>query len=687
MRTFLLIICFSIFTAPAFARGSHTTEPVLGDIARTMIAFLQQQHYQYQEIDDQLSNRVFDNLFERLDSKHRYFLASDIEHFSPWRTRLDNSIRIGELSIIQSIHQRYVDRYSERLDYAITLLEQKNSFDFNRQEWLDLNTNNQWSSSNDEINDLWRRIIKNQLLEKMTRGQDLDQSRQELLAKYKQQKTEPPVKNSEQLSQFFINIVAAEFDPHSEFMSPVTQQNFDIQMSHALEGIGAELSPLNNHIVVTKILPKGPADLEGSLQVNDQIIAVDQYSTGYFKSVDGWSVDQVVRLIRGPTKTSLTLKIKRTKPQPNEFEVTLTRARIKLLENAISGRILDLPNQNTRIGVITIPSFYIDFDAMQSGDEDFSSASRDFKNTLLDLTKQGIDGLLIDLRDNGGGSLREANLITGMLIDAGPIVQVKLPNGYVELFRDLEFGMLYDGPMVVMVNRMSASASEILAAALQDYGRALVVGDTTFGKGTVQTLTPMEYGQFKLTQAKFYRISGDSTQLKGVIPDLELPSLYDVEQTGEASLRQAMPWDSIDAVLYAPVSYTGQYTGPLVHKLSTLHYQRVNNSAEINFARELSELEKATQYRQRWPLNMADRKALYLETEQQKEILLESFQQEIGIENIDLQKDFESIVELLDKRYLETAAQVLVDWVELANTPIDQQLTAASVGFQKLGDL
>jgi carboxyl-terminal processing protease len=399
---------------------------------------------------------------------------------------------------------------------------------------------------------LWMKRIKNAVLAQRLNGSSDDKIAEALLRRYEGQLQRARQARSEDAFQAYMNAFAGMWDPHTSYFSPRTSENFNINMSLSLEGIGAVLQADNEYTKVVRLVPGGPASKNGQLQPADRIVSVTQEDEEKPVNVIGWRLDEVVDLIRGPRESVVTLEVIPS-DAPDETvtqSISIKRDEVKLEEQSASSEVIELDRQGEtfRIGVINIPTFYADFKAMQDGDPNYKSTTRDVRNLINDLKEEGIDGIVMDLRNNGGGALHEANDLVGLFIEDGPTVQIRNSNNDVKILEDQDPSVSYDGPLVVMVNRMSASASEIFAGAIQDYGRGLVVGSQTFGKGTVQAVRPLNHGQLKITQSKFYRVSGGSTQHKGVVPDIEIPSRIDKTRIGEDALDHALPWDQIEAV-------------------------------------------------------------------------------------------------------------------------------------------
>jgi carboxyl-terminal processing protease len=517
---------------------------------------LQYQHYRQMVLDDKLSSKVFDAYLDALDPNHSFFMSSDIKEFESLRHQIDNNFRRGELKPAFTIFNRYQQRHAERLVYSLNLLENKYAqLNFKRNEKLLTDRKDQpWPADKKALQNLTRKQLKNIILSFKLAGKD-DKEIQELLIKrYKNQLNRLKQTDNEDAFRIYINALAESYDPHTQYFSPRISENFDIQMSLSLEGIGAMLQSEDGYTKVKRLVPAGPAEKAGQLKAGDRIVGVAQGTDGEMVDVIGWRLDDVVQLIRGKKNTTVRLELipQKSKDEHKTRIISIVRNTVKLEEQAAHKEILDikLNGHQRKIGVIEIPAFYIDFKAAQSGDPNYKSTTRDVRKLIKELKQEKIDGLIVDLRNNGGGSLQEVNTLVGLFIKSGPTVQIKTSDGRISQLSDDSHSVAYSGPLGVLVNRLSASASEIFAGAIQDYNRGIIIGNQTFGKGTVQALQQLDRGQLKLTHAKFYRISGDSTQNLGVIPDIIFPALYDKKEIGESSLPEALIWDQVSKANY-----------------------------------------------------------------------------------------------------------------------------------------
>lgn len=523
---------------------------------------LSRYHFKDFNLDDSLSSLMFDKYLRSLDFSKLYFYESDITTFEKERYQFDDYLLAGNVQPFFDIFNVYEERMLDRMKYVDTILAR--GFDFSINDSAEINRENAlWPSSRDEMNRLWNERIKNDALNLHLAGRDEEAIKSNLKRRYDNFTRALYQYNSEDVFQIAMDAYTSSVDPHTNYLSPATSDNFKIDMSLSLEGIGARLMSEDGYTKVVEVIPGGPAFKSKKINVDDRIIAVAQGDTGQFVDVIGWRITEVVKLIRGPKQTTVRLQILKAKDgvAAKPEEISLVREKVKLEDQAAKKKVIEVKNNGLtyRIGVITIPNFYTDFEGNRSGDNTAKSTAVDVKKLLEELKQEKVDGVVIDLRNNGGGALSEAIDVTGLFIEKGPVVQVKNADGFVEIGKDVDPTIVYAGPLAVMVNRFSASASEIFAAAIQDYGRGIVVGEQTYGKGTVQNLIDLnrisrnsssKFGQLKLTIAKYYRINGGSTQNLGVIPDIAYPSYIDPHEFGESSQTSSLPWDQIDATDY-----------------------------------------------------------------------------------------------------------------------------------------
>ncbi len=550
--------------------------------------FLTRFHYKTLPLDDAMSAMIFDRYLDALDAERVFFLSTDVDGFKSERTKLDDAIYDQDLSTPFAIFNLYKQRITERTAYARGLL--KAGFDFSKDEtYVYEREKAPWAKSVAELNDVWRKRVKNDWLRLKLAGKDDAKIRETLDKRYANYFDRVRQLNSEDVFQTFMNAYATAIEPHTNYLGPRASENFDIAMKLSLEGIGAVLQRDDEYTAIREIVPGGPAALSSKVKVGDRIVGVGQGESGPITDVLGWRLDDVVELIRGPKDSVVRLDILPADAGQDGKHtlLALTRKKVSIEESAAKSSIIDIKDgvDTRHVGVITLPGFYQDFDARRRGDKDYKSATRDVAKLLAQFKKQNVDGVLVDLRNNGGGSLTEATELTGLFIDKGPVVQVRNAQGKVEEDEDSAPGMAWEGPLALLVNRNSASASEIFAAAIQDYGRGLIIGEPTYGKGTVQNLVDLDqvaqsekpvFGELKMTIAQFFRINGGTTQLRGVTPDINFPVTADFEKNGEQANENALPWTSIEAAHYKPVADLKD----LIGLLETRHDARIAKDSD-----------------------------------------------------------------------------------------------------------
>lgn len=576
---------------------------------RALVTELEENHYIDRRYNDAMSADHLDTYLERLDPSHLYFTAADVAEFQRYATRLDDLGRQGELSPAFEIFDQYERRATERLEDVITNMASiLGQLDFDRDEYIDSDpTERDWAADVPELDDRWRKRLKNQVLALRLAEKDPEEIAPTLVKRYENQRNRLSQYNEQDVFAVYANALTSQFDPHTSYFSPRRAENFDIDMRLSLEGIGAVLQNEDEYVKVVRVVPAGPADKQSDLKAAELIIAVGQGKAGPMTDVIGWRLDDVVDLVRGKKGTVVRLDVIPAAGRADEARrLTITRNEVQLEEQAAQSKIIeinDLDSTPRKVGVIDIPAFYLDFEAYRKGDPDFRSTTRDVAKLVNELNEAGVDGLVIDLRGNGGGSLREANELTGLFIEYGPTVQIRGTGSRVWRDGKRRRGPYYDGPVAIMIDRLSASASEIFAGALQDYGRAIVVGDRSFGKGTVQTLLDLPEGQLKITESKFYRISGDSTQHRGVIPDISYPSLLQHDEIGESSLDKALDWDRIAPVRHKDYGVVDAILPTLVAK----HTERANADPDFQYIWDQKALAEKIRGAEVLPLNEAER--------------------------------------------------------------------------------
>ncbi len=521
-------------------------------------------HYKKTELDDNLSALIYKHYLENLDQNKAYFIKTDIDEFNKYKYEIDNALIRSDLNPAFEIFKRYRKRVEERIKFALNTID--SDFNFNIDETYRFDRRkDDWFANKANLDKLWHKRVKNDVLNLKLTKKEPDEIKKILTDRYNRILSSTLQLNSNDVFQSFINAYTTAIEPHTAYFSPRTSENFDISMRLSLEGIGAVLRGDNDYTQVVKIIKGGPADLSNELKADDRIVGVGQGKDGKIVDVIGWRLDDVVDLIRGPKDSIIRLEVlpKDIGVEGTSKIVTMTRNKIKLEEQDASSSIIDVPDTDTRIGVINLPTFYIDFAAQAEGKKDYKSTSRDVRKLIRSLVKENISGLIIDLRSNGGGSLSEALELTGLFIDRGPVVQTKDASGRVDINYDPEPGISYPGPLAVLVDRNSASASEIFTGAIQDYHRGIIIGEPTFGKGTVQNVIDLnrfikdsdeDHGRLKTTIAQFFRVSGSSNQYKGVVPDIIFPTAEDSSDQGERAYENALPWDQVKPARYYPTS-------------------------------------------------------------------------------------------------------------------------------------
>ena len=614
------VLALSAWVAAASPRSVPLSELFPSQTqAKTAIVInkvLERYHYRKVSFDEAFAKSVLDNYLEALDPSRSFFMARDVERFAGGARRLDDNLRRGELDSAFDVFRVYRMRVDERVAYALNLLA--SPFDFSAAESYAFDrAKAPWAKTDAELNEIWRQRVKNDFLSLRIAGKDDAAVRERLRQRYDGLARRVQQFTGDEVFQTFMNAFTETLEPHTSYMSPSTSENFDISMKLSLEGIGAVLRSDNEYTVIQRTIPGGPARDSGQVSTGDRILGVAQGLDGKIEDVVGWRLQDVVDKIRGPKGSVVRLQLL---PQSGGSdgrtrEVSLVRNEIKLEDQAAKDYVIDkMPNApGMKIGVIELPAFYRDFEAETQGKKDFRSTTRDVRELLKKLTAQGVDGVVIDLRGNGGGSLAEATSLTGLFIDTGPVVQVKDNFGKVEVERDPEPGVAYAGPLAVLVDRDSASASEIFAGAIQDYGRGLVIGEPTFGKGTVQTLVDLnryvtrdesDLGRLRLTMAEFFRVSGGSTQLKGVEPDVHFPGLDDSGDHGERALDNPLPWAKIDAADYRRVGTTDAAAA-----LTRQSAERISQDAGFKMLERRSQLLREVKEETQLSLRESDRRA------------------------------------------------------------------------------
>jgi carboxyl-terminal processing protease len=580
--------------APAIAPAAASS----GDLAaserhrrvmRLVSEVVERQHYRQAALDDEMSSQIYERYLEALDGNRSYLLAADVAEFERLRYQLDDAIERADAGPAFEIFTRFQQRNREVVRYAISLLDVEpdftldESFRFERSE-------ESWPATVTELHELWRKRVKNDALTLLLNGKAWPEARDLLRKRYERTAKRIEQVTADDVFDTFMNAYSHVYDPHSSYLSPRDSEEYNIAMSLSYEGIGASLQLVDDHVTVMSVLPGGSAAASTDIKVGDRITAVGQGDAGAMTDVVGWRLDDVVQLIRGPINTVVRLQILASGATPGTPEklIRLPRAKITLESQAAHKEIhtLKRAGRDLKVGVIAVPSFYQDFQGRMNGDAQYRSTTRDVRRLIGELEAAKIDALVVDLRDNGGGHLSEATSLVGLFVERGPIVQLRETSGRIEVLDDPEPGVAWKGPLVVLVNRASASASEIFAGAIQDYRRGLVVGQQTYGKGSVQNLYPLDryalgpkagFGQLTVTIGKYYRVTGDSTQHRGVVPDITLPSLLDTADIGESTRESALPWDRINAASFTPEASDL----PIVSLIAREHEARIAHNPDF----------------------------------------------------------------------------------------------------------
>ena len=581
--------------------------PVQEEAERYLSRYLMQYHFRKVAVNDSLSQEILSRFLDQLDETRSYFVAPQVESFrKEIGNRIDDDFLLGRADAGFRVYNTFLKQAKQKMRFMIAQLDTAR-FDFSVPETFDLKRKDSpWPAGEAELRDRWRKEAKYQLLNLKYSGEESEEEPRKVLVKrYKNRLSLLEQQTAEDAFRAFTYALTTSFDPHTNYFSPLDYENFQIDMSRSLEGIGAKLKSENEYTVVNEIIPGGPAFRSGLLKKGDRIVGVGQDEKGDIVDIVGWRINDVVRLIRGEKGSLVRLKIlpvSQGNKGPSKV-IRIVRDEVKLEEQSARKEVIN--HNGRKIGVITVPAFYLDFEGQKQKKPDYKSTSRDVRKILAELKKEGVDGIVLDLRNNGGGALEEAVKLTGLFIPEGPVVQVRNSHGGVMVLRDEESDVGYNGPLAVLVNRYSASASEILAAAIQDYGRGVVIGGRTFGKGTVQSILkinrPLNFfyktedlGRIKLTIAKFYRISGESTQHLGVKPDIDFPSIIDTEVVGEDTYTSSLRWDAIPP---ATDSEVARLESNAIASLKEKYLERINSDSL--YARYVNDLDVLNSFRKR----------------------------------------------------------------------------------------
>ncbi|RFZ83504.1 tail-specific protease [Mucilaginibacter terrenus] len=577
-------------------------------------------NYKKVELNDSISALIYTDYLKKIDPNHNYYLASDVKEFEQYKTVLDDDIKAGDLSHVFYMFNVFQKRYNEYVNFSIAQLGK--DFDFAKNETFTYDREKlPFASSESELHNLWAQRVKYDLLNLKLTGKDLAANKVTLKKRYTNILSQSNKMNSGDVFQVFMDSFTGAIDPHTNYFIPSEAARFNIDMARSLEGIGATLQSQNEYVTITSIVPGGPADKSKQLAVDDRIVGVAQGKAGEFQDIIGWRIENAIALIRGTKGTTVRLQILpkgvNTTAKPRILELVREKIILKDISAKKEIRTYNLNGKQVKIGIINVPAFYLDFNDYKSGNPNYKSTTRDVRLILDTLKREGVDGVVMDMRQNGGGSLMEASELTGLFIKTGPVVQVRDPRNQVEVEKDDDPAIAWSGPLAVLVDRFSASATEIFSAAIQDYGRGVILGTQTYGKGSVQRIIDLDevispslkdrlakmmgksttvatgsqnkFGQLNLTIGKFYRVSGGSTQHKGVMPDITFPSVIPMDKYGEDTEPSAMPYDVIPKTDYAKV---GDFTSVLP-QLTKMHEQRMSTSASFKYLMEdIAEMKK-----------------------------------------------------------------------------------------------
>jgi len=589
--------------------------------SKLIYQLLTKYHYKKVSVDDSLSEKILEKYINSLDPNKEYFFKNDIDYFNQYKLQMDDYITSGYLEPAYEIFTVYNERVKDRIEYVFSLLE--NEPDFSVEEELVFDRKkSEWFGDSGQMDNYWRKKIKNSILNLKILGKEWESNKETLDKRYKRFEKTISQFNSEDVFEMFINSFTEIYDPHTNYFSPVNADRFEINMSKTFEGIGARLQQDVEFTTIYQIMPGGPAYRNKELEKGDRIIGVGQGEDGAFEDIIGWRLDDVVSKIKGPKGSMVQLLVLKKEANIDDYPdtVRLVRDRVDVVDEDATFDIIPYraDNKDYNVGLIKIPSFYINFEEAQRGIKDYKSVTRDVKRCIDSLKALSVDGIIIDLRNNGGGSLQEAIDLTGLFIETGPVVQIKSSSGRIEVEKDFDRSIHYDGPLLVINNSFTASSSEIFSGALKDYNRGLIVGESTFGKGTVQNLIDLErffpnsnlqFGQLKITLAKYYRVNGGSTQKIGVEPHVEFPNIYDRSIYTENARSNALEWDKIRDISYDNINYINE---PLVDHLNNVFTQEVKSDSSfinyLSFVKETKENRKKKSISLNYSKRLAEKK-------------------------------------------------------------------------------
>ena len=638
------------------------------ELSQEIFKKLNKEHY-IKEIDkDDFNERYFKAIIEKLDKEKNLFVEKEVQTYIKKSRDVINGD--FDIKLAYELINLYFERLTDFFEYQIDLIEE-DTFDFSKKEYLDIyHEDNQWQSNFNDLYKLWKLETKNDLLVAKLSDSSNSEPSNDLIKRYKNRIRRITQQKEEDIFSLAINILSNQFDPHSTYLSPRSAEDFDVNMSLKLNGIGALLGIEDDYTKIISLVPGGPAEKSGKIKPEDRITKIRQIGTDNYQDVIGWRIDEVVDLIRGEAGTEVEIEfISFDSSSDSTKLVTLKREEIKLEDRAAKSEIINI--NNNKIGIIDLPSFYIDFNEYQNKVKDYKSSSNDVKKILNNFNASNVDAVILDLRNNGGGALIEANKIIGLFVSSGPTVQVKQSRGYIQPYGASRAVQVWDKPMLVLVNRYSASASEIVAGAIQDYKRGFVVGQRTFGKGTVQSLNNLSEGQIKITESKYYRINGMSTQNKGVIPDIELPVTWDIESVGESSYPTAMEWDVI-----RPYRHKKFKINPdLIEKVIANYEFRLSEDPNLNYLKKVRDRYDLNKNKKKLSLNFEDRKTqkelrkdwlLSIENERRLKVGLEEFISYKEMEDFnESDTSLENNINLIDDYQLIESTNIINDFIDL----------------------
>ena len=637
------------------------------DLSKEIFKKLEKEHYIKQINKDNFNERYLKAIIEKLDKEKNLFIEEEVQSYL--KRSKDVTKNDFDIDLAYKLINLYFDRLIEFFEYQIILIEE-NAFDFSKKEYLDIfYEDNQWQTNFDDLYKLWRLETKNDLLIAKLSDSSNSEPSIDLIKRYKNRIRRIIQQKEEDIFSLAINILTNQFDPHSTYLSPRSAEDFDVNMSLKLNGIGALLGVEDDYTKIISLVPGGPAEKSGKISPEDRITKIRQIGSDDYKDVIGWRIDEVVDLIRGEAGTEVEIEfISFDSATDSTKLVTLKREEIKLEDRAAKSEIINI--DGNRIGIIDLPSFYIDFNEYQNRVKDYKSSSNDVREILINFNDSNVDAVILDLRNNGGGALIEANKIIGLFVSSGPTVQVKQSRGYIQPYGTSRAVQVWDKPLLVLVNRYSASASEIVAGAIQDYKRGFIVGQRTFGKGTVQSLENLTEGQIKITESKYYRINGMSTQNKGVIPDIELPVTWDIESVGESSYPTAMEWDVIRPYRHKKFKVNSD----LVDKVISNYEFRLIEEPNLNYLKKVRDRYDLNKNKKKLSLNLEDRKIqkelrkdwlLQIENERRIKVGLKEFASYKEMEDYnDSDNSFENKINLKDDYQLIESTNIINDFLE-----------------------